>query len=158
MRFDENGQKITREINYPPEIIVPEYNHEENNGESIKSRVIYTLSSIIVHQGNQISSGHYVCYVHRSGRWFYCSDIVVKETSTLVAYLQNAYMLFYERKVQEPKNAIPGQASSNAETTNHASFSMAKETPVSNITTYAKAVTGGTSSSSSNRSVRSLSL
>ncbi|XP_028415722.1 ubiquitin carboxyl-terminal hydrolase 23-like [Dendronephthya gigantea] len=99
LRFDANGQKISLEIDYPPELTIPEYQRDLNDGRSETSRAEYTLSSIIAHEGNQISSGHYVCFVNRSGRWFYTSDTVVKETSQLAAYHQkNAYMLFYEKK------------------------------------------------------------
>lgn len=107
LRFDANGQKINQEVHYPPELTVPNY-----QDGSATSTTKYTLSSIIVHEGNQISSGHYVCYVNRSGRWFYTSDTVVKEASQLATYRQTAYMLFYE-KVQQKKDAMSGQASGN---------------------------------------------
>ena len=99
LRFDANGQKINQKVDYPPELTVPNY----RDGSTI-STTKYTLSSIIVHEGNQISSGHYVCYVNRSGRWFYTSDTVVKEVSQLAAYHQAAYMLFYMlgHKEEEP--------------------------------------------------------
>ena len=102
LRFDANGQKINQKVDYSPELTVPNY----RDGSTIST----TLSSTIVHEGNQISSGHYVCYVNRSGRWFYTSDTVVKEVSQLAAYHQAAYMLFYE-KVQQKEDFMSGQAS-----------------------------------------------
>ena len=97
LRFDANGQKINQEVDYPPELTVPNY---QDGSETSTTK--YNLSSIIVHEGNQISSGHYVCYVNRSGRWFNTSDTVVKEASQLATYHQTAYMLFY-KKVQQKK-------------------------------------------------------
>ena len=149
LRFDANGQKINKEIDYPPELTIPEYQRDLKDGRSATSTAEYNLSSIIVHEGNQISSGHYVCYVNRSGRWFYTSDTVVKETSHLAAYHQNAYMLFYEKKEQQ------GHTSANVVFTKP--VPRKDKEPVLNINTYAKAVARGTSSSSAERLSLSLS-
>ncbi|CAB3977036.1 ubiquitin carboxyl-terminal hydrolase 23 [Paramuricea clavata] len=129
LRFDANGQKINKEIDYPPELTIPEYQRDLKDGRSATSTAEYTLSSIIVHEGNQISSGHYVCYVNRSGRWFYTSDTVVKETSQLAAYHQNAYMLFYEKKEQQ------GHTSANVVLTKPVPTCRKDKEPVLNINT-----------------------
>ncbi len=100
MRFDTKGHKINRKIDYPTQLSVAEYHHEEQHKDT-RSTAIYNLCVVIVHEGNEISSSHYICYAKRNGRWFYTSDTVVKESSTLVAHNINAYMLFYERKIEQ---------------------------------------------------------
>ena len=103
MRFNADGHKINRKIIYPSQLSVPKYGHDgqHNNAKSI---VIYNLCAVIVHEGNQISSSHYVCYTKRNGKWFFMSDTVAKESSLLVAHSLNAYMLFYEREVIREEN------------------------------------------------------
>ena len=45
LRFDANGQKINQEVDYPPELTVPNY---QDGSETSTTK--YNLSSIIVHQ------------------------------------------------------------------------------------------------------------
>ena len=42
-----------------------------DDSESTEStRVSYKLVAVIVHIGNKLSSGHYVCYMKRNGLWY----------------------------------------------------------------------------------------
>ena len=65
LRFDANGQKLNQEVDYPPELTVPNY---QDGSETSTTK--YNLSSIIVHEGNQISSGHYVAMSTEAGDGF----------------------------------------------------------------------------------------
>jgi hypothetical protein len=141
MRFDGKGNKINRKVDYPTQLSVPEYRHDKQHKET-RSEAIYNLSAVIVHEGNQISSGHYICYVKRNGRWFYTSDTVIKESSSLVAHNLNAYMLFYEREVEQRENGTQN-TSREYYTTPAAEAKNPSDVSPSNTDTYAAAVKRG---------------
>ena len=104
MRFTANGHKVNRKVIYPSQLNVPECRREGQH-KDVRSTATYSLCAVIVHEGTQISSGHYTCYTKRNGKWFYVSDTVVKEASLLVVHNLNAYMLFYEREVSQGENS-----------------------------------------------------
>ncbi|OTF69132.1 ubiquitin specific peptidase 30-like protein [Euroglyphus maynei] len=79
------------------------------------SKYIYILNSVIVHLGNN-HSGHFVCYRRSSkssiinggnnnnrpkNKWYYTSDLVVKEVSKKEVFASCAYMLFYEKATKK---------------------------------------------------------
>ncbi|CAH3149033.1 unnamed protein product [Porites lobata] len=56
-----------------------------------------TKSTVIVHEGTKISSGHYIFYFKRGDEWYYSSDATIRQSSALEATSQEAYLLFYEK-------------------------------------------------------------
>lgn len=62
----------------------------------------YILRSVIVHLGGS-DSGHFICYRRMIDlqaskvKWYYVSDLVVREVSKSEVFSSSAYMLFYEK-------------------------------------------------------------
>ena len=53
----------------------------------------YNLISCAFHRGSSDQSGHYVAYVKKNNRWFYCSDTTIEEIpeSTIVRFSRYGY-------------------------------------------------------------------
>ncbi|CAL4193018.1 unnamed protein product, partial [Meganyctiphanes norvegica] len=68
----------------------------------VKCEQLYRLKAVIVHVGD-IFCGHFVTYrrgpigTRARNRWFYTSDILIRETTLAEVLKANAYMLFYEK-------------------------------------------------------------
>lgn len=64
-------------------------------------KYVYLLKAVIVHLGDT-SSGHFITYrrgpmnSQQQSKWYYISDIEVKEVSFSEVSRSCAYMLFYE--------------------------------------------------------------
>eukprot|EP00092_Neocalanus_flemingeri_P095231 GFUD01121147.1.p1 GENE.GFUD01121147.1~~GFUD01121147.1.p1 ORF type:complete len:481 (-),score=155.09 GFUD01121147.1:149-1591(-) len=69
-------------------------------------QALYSLRAVVVHNGG-IQSGHYITYrkgpmgSRTSSRWFYTSDSLVKTVPFSEVARAPAYMLFYERELDE---------------------------------------------------------
>ncbi|XP_030754344.1 ubiquitin carboxyl-terminal hydrolase 30 homolog [Sitophilus oryzae] len=61
-------------------------------------RNVYQLAAVVVHTGDAYS-GHFITYRrgHFNNRWFYTSDIEIKEVSIDEVLQSTAYLLFYEK-------------------------------------------------------------
>ena len=60
----------------------------------------YEIIAVICHIGGpRCSSGHYVAYVKRFGRWYLCNDSIVKEVTyeQVEGNKQNPYIFFYQK-------------------------------------------------------------
>ncbi|BFU23304.1 ubiquitin carboxyl-terminal hydrolase domain containing protein [Entamoeba histolytica HM-1:IMSS-B] len=60
-----------------------------------KGNVNYRLISIIEHRGNQIRRGHYVSYVRRGEKWYFCNDENIQLIDQKDIYDKMAYVLIY---------------------------------------------------------------
>ncbi|KAL1494564.1 hypothetical protein ABEB36_010142 [Hypothenemus hampei] len=61
-------------------------------------RNVYQLTAVVVHTGDA-HSGHFITYRrgHQNNRWFYTSDVEIKEVSIDEVLQSTAYLLFYEK-------------------------------------------------------------
>ncbi|KAI4456270.1 ubiquitin carboxyl-terminal hydrolase [Holotrichia oblita] len=61
-------------------------------------RNVYQLAAVIVHTGNA-HSGHFITYRrgHQNTKWYYTSDVEIREVSMDEVLQCTAYMLFYEK-------------------------------------------------------------
>lgn len=64
---------------------------------------LYTLTAVVVHSGGS-TGGHYICYIHKPGGWFYCSDASVRRATEQEVMNCQAYMLFYESQIEQKQN------------------------------------------------------
>lgn len=73
-----------------------------NEKENFTPQNVYILNSVIVHLGNS-NSGHFICYrrkfddINKKFKWFYTSDLCVKNVAINEVLSCCAYMLFYEK-------------------------------------------------------------
>lgn len=59
---------------------------------------VYQLAAVVVHAGDA-HSGHFITYRrgHQNSRWYYTSDVEIREVSIDQVLQSTAYMLFYEK-------------------------------------------------------------
>ncbi len=96
-RFDNSQKKIRKFIKYDKKINLNKYqvlNSNKNNK--------YKLSSVLIHNGGSIYSGHYYCYVRVSrDEWYLFNDHMVKKVNESEVLKQMPYLLFYERIINK---------------------------------------------------------
>ena len=99
-RFGNNGKKRRDAVKYNEKLVFPEHNKTPEKRTTITD-VGYDLKAVIVHEGESISAGHYICYFKRGETWLYSSDTHVRRSSSLEATSQPAYLLFYEKCAEQ---------------------------------------------------------
>ncbi|DBA00984.1 TPA: hypothetical protein N0F65_006245 [Lagenidium giganteum] len=75
------------------------------NKKDAQHPLLYELTAVVLHQGNE-RSGHFTCFRRvPNGQWFHISDETVREASEAEVRLCCAYLLFYERKHRAPRSS-----------------------------------------------------
>jgi ubiquitin C-terminal hydrolase len=70
--------------------------------------IMYRLYAVIVHEGNSCNSGHYHAFVRNSNDiWYSMNDSSVHQVGLETVLRQRAYILFYQKQHQNPKNSEP---------------------------------------------------
>lgn len=95
-RFRFNGQqsqKVKANVTYPEYLDLTEFT------TSMNEPTMYKLTSVIVHQGRSVSSGHYIAHCRQiDGTWSTYDDEYVNKIRPTVALSDpGAYVLIYER-------------------------------------------------------------
>lgn len=62
-----------------------------------KSRDKYRVSGVVIHKGETPSSGHYIAYTERNGKWFLCDDSQVREVAIEEVEFKKAYLLSFKK-------------------------------------------------------------
>jgi hypothetical protein len=91
-RFSPSGKKITNFIEFQDQMDIREYTSfpGENCG--------YQLHGIVVHQGQNRSSGHYYALIKGANNvWYEIDDDSIKQVGIKTVLKENIYMLFYSR-------------------------------------------------------------
>lgn len=59
----------------------------------------YQCDAFLVHHGGAQDAGHYIAYIKRGNAWWYCSDTIVYEVSSLEAQvaMKQSYILHYAK-------------------------------------------------------------
>ena len=78
-------EKLTHPIKFEKQIELP----------TKEGKKTYTLSSVIEHRGNQIGRGHYVSFVRRGEKWYFCNDDRIVSVAEKEIYEKMAYLLVY---------------------------------------------------------------
>ena len=55
----------------------------------------YDLSTVVVHEGLEVTGGHYYCFCRRDDQWFKFDDHRVTLATEAQVLDANAYLLFY---------------------------------------------------------------
>ena len=79
-------------MKYSEKFVFPELNKTPEKRTTITD-VGYNLKPVIVHQGESISAGHYICYFKRGETSYYSSDTHVHKSSAFEASSQPAYLI-----------------------------------------------------------------
>jgi ubiquitin carboxyl-terminal hydrolase 36/42 len=90
-RFDFSQRKLHRKIQFPVQIDLAPFS-------AAKRPAVYELSSVVVHAGGSLNSGHYYAYVKSpSGVWLRMDDDITQNVSVneVLAEASGAYLLFY---------------------------------------------------------------
>ncbi|XP_068280587.1 ubiquitin carboxyl-terminal hydrolase 42-like [Nyctibius grandis] len=97
-RFEDfTGRKISKVVEYPEYLDLRPY-MSQTAGEPL----IYSLYAVLVHSGGSCYAGHYFCYAKVSnGRWYKMDDMSVHGCSIKKVLMQQAYLLFYVRWLQQ---------------------------------------------------------
>jgi uncharacterized UBP type Zn finger protein len=53
---------------------------------------------VIVHEGQSIATGHYVCFILLEGQWLLCSDEKVQLVNAKYVLSQQPYVLLYQQQ------------------------------------------------------------
>eukprot|EP00117_Sycon_ciliatum_P028289 scpid58156/ scgid22769/ Ubiquitin carboxyl-terminal hydrolase 36; Deubiquitinating enzyme 36; Ubiquitin thioesterase 36; Ubiquitin-specific-processing protease 36 len=93
--FHKSGGKINKKISYSPTLNLRPY-MSEKSGDAM----MYDLYAVLVHSGHSVHSGHYFCFTRTSTGDCYCfNDSLVRRVNLTQLLSQQAYLLFYRRRV-----------------------------------------------------------
>lgn len=96
-------EKYEGKIDFPLNLDMAPYmtkSSEENE------ELVYDLESVIVHQGEQISNGHYYSFCKQEDKWFRFDDEIVSATTVEDVLRQDAYLLFYVARNLSPAASV----------------------------------------------------
>ena len=102
-RFSPYGDKISKRVEYPKELNMKPFTSNKDREEDY----MYDLYGVLVHAGNYASSGHYFCFVKASNEaWYEMNDSSVSQIGVQRALSQQAYILFYQKRVVRVEKKI----------------------------------------------------
>lgn len=108
-RFLQTGrgrlEKISENVEIPVVLNMMPY-CERGSPAAEAGQAVYVLFGTSEHSGS-LSGGHYTATVNTGSDWYHCSDTCVTRSNIQRAVAGSAYLLFYERKITPPKEAIP---------------------------------------------------
>ena len=130
-RFDIFGRKITRNIQYPAafnlrhfmdgyidEQVMAHKKGDKNATASIKKHnEVYDLYGVVIHKGSTTNSGHYFAYCKSASNnnWYECNDSYVGSMSENSVLNREAYLLFYQKRLNVPEPDITMEDMSRVE-------------------------------------------
>jgi hypothetical protein len=98
-RFDNRQRKIKKFVKYEKTLPMGKYTNSMK-----KEKIDYRLSSVLIHEGNSIYSGHYYCYLRVDDDNWYCfNDQRVFPVEESLVMKQTPYILFYEKVIEKAR-------------------------------------------------------
>ena len=90
-RFNFRGGKVDRMVDFAEELDISAFLSRPGQ------RVVYRLTSVLVHAGASSNSGHYFAFVRVGRDWFRMDDASVRPVPFATVLQQRAYLLFYTK-------------------------------------------------------------
>ena len=87
-----NEEKYEGKIDFPLTLDMAPYTTKSSKEND---ELLYDLESVIVHQGEQISNGHYYAFCRQDDKWLKFDDEIVSATTVEEVLRQEAYLVFY---------------------------------------------------------------
>ncbi len=98
-RFDNRQRKIKKFVRYEKSLPMGKYTNSRK-----KEKIEYRLSSVLIHEGSSIYSGHYFCYLRVDDDNWYCfNDQRVFPVEESLVMKQTPYILFYEKVIEKTR-------------------------------------------------------
>lgn len=99
------GEKVARHIGFGMELDMSEFLSRQANGS--KDGPMYDLYGVLVHRGESVQCGHYFSFVkHKDNQWIKLDDDQCSPVPPSKVLEQDAYMLFYSRRVARTESLV----------------------------------------------------
>ena len=98
-RFSFNGNFVSEPAKNDTKVDVPAKLHLKKEKHIISGDAKYELDSFIIHVGNSIKNGHYICCVKKDNVWFECSDSTVRvlPEKDALDMAASSYLIHYKK-------------------------------------------------------------
>ncbi len=107
-RFTNFGTKIGERVKYPQILSLKNYMSTAIDQSGKVEDEVFDLYGVVVHAGGGCRSGHYYSYCKGfDGEWYDCNDDYVGRTKLDIALSQQAYILFYQKRIIPKPKPVP---------------------------------------------------
>ncbi|CAF5039502.1 unnamed protein product, partial [Rotaria sp. Silwood1] len=99
-RFKENGEgKLHSAIKYEELLNLDEWLSKDCLNTISDKETIYYLFAVVIHSGNNMTNGHYICYVKDefTNNWYEANDKLFTKVDFKFDKAESVYLLCYER-------------------------------------------------------------
>ncbi|CAF3791864.1 unnamed protein product [Rotaria sp. Silwood1] len=99
-RFKENGEgKLHSAIKYEELLKLDEWLSKDCLNTISDKETIYHLFAVVIHSGNNMTNGHYICYVKDefTNNWYEANDKLFTKVDFKFDKAESVYLLCYER-------------------------------------------------------------
>lgn len=119
-RFNRYGLKMKKEFDYPLVLDLSDHVTEVK-----KTKLVYELTALIIHEGRFSFKGHYFSFVKGfDNKWYKCDDAAIKQVEDNNEILTSCpYILFYSMRPASRKAYL------NTDTWEHAQVEKPKKQP-----------------------------
>ncbi|CAF0917988.1 unnamed protein product [Adineta steineri] len=99
-RFQANGPgKLDYAVTYEEVLHLDNWLSKDYSAKITESHKIYHLCAVIIHRGEDMESGHYICYVKNeiTNEWYEANDESIKKVEFVFDKNKEVYLLCYVR-------------------------------------------------------------
>ncbi|CAF0868812.1 unnamed protein product [Adineta ricciae] len=99
-RFGANGHaKLLNNVLYDEVLHLGQWLSEDCRAKTVDKEKVYYLYGLIIHCGNDMESGHYICYIkdESTNKWYEANDKSIKLIENVIDKTDSVYILCYIR-------------------------------------------------------------
>ncbi|CAF5046853.1 unnamed protein product, partial [Rotaria sp. Silwood1] len=99
-RYKANGEeKLHSKIKYIEELKLDEWLSKDHLNTISDEKKVYHLFAVVIHNGNDMENGHYICYVKDeiTNNWYEANDKLFKKVVFRFDKTESVYLLCYAR-------------------------------------------------------------